>query len=438
MKITGRAGFSFDASFTPPADKSISHRSIFFSSLSNSTVKISNFLFSEDCLTTVKAFQSLGVNIDLIDNKTVEVSGVGLNGLKAPQAELYLGNSGTTTRLIIGLLSAQDFETVLKGDDSLSRRPMARVIQPLKLMGADIRGEDEDNLLPVRIRGVKLKGIEYKLPVASAQVKSALLIAGMYAEGETVIYESFKSRDHTERMLKAFKADINVEDLKIQISSVKQITAQDILIPGDISSAAFFIALCLLLPDSRLVIKNVGLNPTRLGFIDVLKRMGAKIEVVYKVKEEDSAIYESFGDIIVAGSCLKGVDIKEKEIPLMIDELPVLFLIASLAEGETHIEGVSELRVKETDRINSMLVNLKNMGAKMDIDADSIKIKGVKKLKPSSLRTFSDHRTAMVSVIAALVSKGEFSIDDLDCIKISYPDFLLDIQKILGSIKFEN
>jgi len=438
MKITGKSGFSFDTSFIPPADKSISHRSIFFSSLSDSTVKISNFLFSEDCLRTVKAFQSLGVNINIIDDKTVEVSGVGLNGLKAPQTELYLGNSGTTARLMTGLLSAQDFETVLKGDDSLSRRPMNRVIQPLRLMGADIRGEDEDKLLPIRIKGRKLKGIEYKLPVASAQVKSALLIAGMYAEGETVIYEPFKSRDHTERMLKAFQANINVEDLKIEISSVKQITAQDMFIPGDISSAAFFIALCLLFSDSRLIVKNVGLNPTRLGFIDVLKRMGADIEVVYKVKEEDSAIYEPFGDIVVSSSCLRGVNIKENEIPRMIDELPILFLIASLAEGETHIEGVSELRVKETDRINSMLVNLKDMGAKMDIDADNIKIEGVKKLKPSSLRTFSDHRTAMVSVIAALISKGEFSIDDLDCIKISYPDFLLDIQKILGSIKFEN
>ncbi|MDP8233851.1 MAG: 3-phosphoshikimate 1-carboxyvinyltransferase [Candidatus Saelkia tenebricola] len=434
MKITGKSGLSFDSYYSPPADKSISHRSVFFSSLSSNAVKIRNFLFSEDCLSTVKAFQALGVNIDLIDERSLEVSGVGLKGLKAPLGELYLGNSGTTARLITGLLSAQSFETVLIGDNSLSRRPMARVIQPLRLMGADIRGEDNDNLLPVRIKGGKLKGVEYELPVASAQVKSALLIAGMYAKGKTIIHEPFKSRDHTERMLKAFEADIKIEGLKTEISFVKQITAQDMFIPGDISSAAFFIALCLLSSDSRLVIKNVGLNPTRLGFIDVLKRMGGEIEVVCKVKEEESEIYEPYGDIIVTSSTLNGINVKKEEIPRMIDELPILFLIASLAKGETYIEGVSELRLKETDRINSMLVNLKNMGAEMEVDIDNIKIRGIKRFKSASLCAFSDHRTAMVSIIAALVSKGDFSIDNLDCIKISYPDFLLDVQKILGDI----
>lgn len=432
MIIKHSERISFDFSYSPPPDKSISHRSIFFSALTPDNIMIKNFLFSDDCFRTIEAFRSLGVKIEIKENKNVLVSGVGLNGLKAPSHPIYLGNSGTSARLLIGLLSAQNFESTLTGDDSLSCRPMKRVTQPLRLMGAKIEGREDANYLPVKIRGGRLKSIKYRLPIASAQVKSALLIAGLYARGKTIIEEPFKSRDHTERILKAFGAKIKIQGLKVEIQ-LSKLSGKDISLPGDISSSAYFITLCLLSSDSRLIVKNVGLNPTRLGFIDVLRRMGARIEFVYKIKEEESEIFEPCGDIIVLSSDLKGTKVYKHEIPKLIDELPILFLLASLAKGETYIEGAEELRVKETDRINSMFRNLNNMGAKIKVKNDDIMITGVKKLKSAQLMSFSDHRTAMAALISAIFACGSSTLDDIDCIKISYPDFLNDLKNVLGS-----
>lgn len=440
MKIRKRSNFlSFDAVYFPPGDKSISHRSIFFSALCENKIQIENFLFSDDCLKTIQAFQNLGVNIEWNEEGPLTLQGVGLDGLKAPARPLYLGNSGTTARLLLGLLSAQNFESLLEGDSSLSSRPMKRVTYPLRLMGAKIEGREDANYLPIRIKGGRLKGIEYALPVASAQVKSALLLAGMYAEGKTAVIEKYKSRDHSERFLRAFGADIYVEGLRVEIRPGRQISGRNLFVPGDISSAAYFIALSLLAKDSRLVVKDVGLNPTRLGFIRAIEKMGASLEIVCKVAEEESAIFEPYGDIIVESSRLKGIEIKREEIPSLIDELPILFLLASLSKGETHIQGASELRVKETDRINSMLVNLRRMGVRMETEGDDIFIEGREELKPAALESFSDHRTAMVMTIAGIFAQGESTLDEVECIRISYPNFLQDLEKILGSrVEFEN
>ncbi len=439
MKINSRTdNISFNTSYMPPGDKSISHRSIFFSALSENVVKIKNFLTSYDCSMTVDVFKGLGVRISQIGT-LLEINGVGLGGLKKPNIALYAGNSGTTARLLIGLLAAQEFESAIKGDESLSQRPMKRILDPLRMMGASMEGREGGNFLPIAIKGQKLHAIEYCLPIASAQVKSALLIAGLYAEGETSIREPFKSRDHSERILRAFGVDICIEGLSVKVSKPKRIFACDINVPGDISSAAFFIALALLSNESRLIIKNVGLNPTRMGLINILKRMNAKIETIIRIKEEASEIYEPCGDIIVKSSVLKATEIRKDEIPLLIDELPLIFLLSSLSKGRTFIEGVSELRFKETDRINSMLVNLKNMGAEIEVLEDNVIINGVDALKAARFKSFSDHRTAMVSIIAAIIAGGKSHIDSTECINISYPGFLNDLKLILGSmIEFEN
>ncbi|HEO63744.1 MAG TPA: 3-phosphoshikimate 1-carboxyvinyltransferase, partial [Candidatus Omnitrophica bacterium] len=404
---------------------------IFFSSLSENIVRIDNFLFSDDCLRTVEAFIGLGIEINC-SGRFVTVTGRGLKGLTKPSGNIYAGNSGTTARLMLGLLSAQNFRAVISGDDSLSERPMRRVTEPLKEMGADFKGRDGANLLPIEVKGSNLRPVDYRLVVASAQVKSAVLIAGMYADGITTVRQDYKTRDHTERMLKAFGAPVSITDSGVSISKTDYLNVVNFAVPGDISSAAFLIALCLLSHKAKITVHNVGINPTRIGFINVLKRMGAEIDLNIVLKESDSAIGEPSADITVVSSKLKGTTIRKAEIPILIDELPILFLIFALAEGTSYIEHVSELKVKETDRVNSVLGNLRRMGADVEIIGEDVKITGVEKLKAGELLSFSDHRTAMVNVIAAVFAQGSSCIDDTECINISYPGFLTELKSILS------
>jgi len=434
-----------------PGDKSISHRAVMLSSIAEGTTEIENFLFCEDCLATVNAFRQMGVRIiaerraprtaNLRGRQNAErkiiVYGKGLRGLKKPDNPLYLGNSGTSMRLLAGILSGQNFSAKLEGDSSLSKRPMQRIIIPLKLMGADIKGKN--GYPPLTIKGKKeLKAIRYKIPVASAQVKSAILLAGLYAEGETEVTEIAKTRDHSERMLRLFGADIKTRGLKCRIKPSPLSSPGKIKIPGDISSAAFFIIGATILPGSHLVLKNVGLNPTRTGIIDVLKRMGGDIKTGNGERETGNGKYnfmpaarnplpatcfEPVGDIIVQASQLKGIEIKGKIIPRLIDEIPVLMVAACFAKGETRIKDIGELRKKEVDRIYSLCYNLKKMGAKIKEKEKEVIIKGVQSLKGERLNSFGDHRTAMALAIAGLKAEGRTIIENSDCIKTSFPDF---------------
>jgi len=402
---------------TLPGDKSISHRAVMIGSISEGTTRIENFLNAEDCLSTVDAFKKMGVRIGQ-DGDMLSVEGAGLKGLKKPVSPLYLGNSGTTMRLLLGILAGQDFECTLSGDESLSRRPMGRVTGPLRQIGADISGRDDANLPPLNIRGGRLRGIDHSSPIASAQVKSSILLAGLYADGITSVTEPFKSRDHTERMLKLFGADISVDGLKVSIKKSDGLKGKDLDVPGDISSAAFFIVAALLGRDSDLTIRNVGLNKTRAGIIDILRRMGAKIEVI---NERDD--WEPVCDLAVRSGRLKATTVDRSEVPRSIDELPVLMVAAVFAEGRSIIRGAGELRVKETDRISSLQQNLNKMGAKISSKGDDVMIEGTGLLHNAKLSSFGDHRTAMAISIAARFCARESTIDDISCVDISFPEF---------------
>ncbi len=402
----------------PPGDKSISHRSVMLASLADGKSVIENFLDADDCLSTVNSFKSMGVDVN-ISEKFITINGVGLNGLRSPKEPLYLGNSGTTMRLLSGILSAQNFETILMGDESLQSRPMDRIIKPLGLMGASIKGNGKRQTAPLTIMGSKLHGIEFEEVYGSAQVKSSILLAGMYADGKTIVHETKISRDHTERMLKLFNAPFKKENNICTIKTTEYLNAKSFLIPGDISSASFFIVAAILLKNSELIVKNVGLNPTRLGFITVLKKMGANIDI--RIKNDD---FEPTGNIIARSSSLKGIKIEKSIIPLLIDELPIIMVAASYAEGETVIQGAQELRVKETDRIKSMSEGLNSIGAKTKETEDGLIIQGCSKTKgKASVDSYDDHRTAMSLAIAALNSDDEVNISNTRCVSISYPKF---------------
>ena len=436
--LNGRASFL--------GDKSIAHRAIILSAISPSITIIKNFPDNQDCLSTIKAFQKLGVKIFLKKNDietkslTVIVSGAGLFGLKAPKKPIYVGDSGTTLRIILGILSGQNFSARLIAGKSLSKRPMLRVTAPLRLMGADIKSQghqvtrSQEEFAPIIIRGSKLKAIEYKMPVASAQVKSALLLAGLYAKGTTKVIDKFKTRDHTEHMLKLFNANIKVKGSNIKIQGNKNLVSpKKIFIPGDISSASFFIILALISKKAKLVLENISLNPTRSGVIKVLKRMGAKIKHLapntYNLK------YEPMGDILVASSKLKATIVKKNEIPALIDELPILMVAACLAKGKTTFKGIQELRLKETDRIKSMSENLIKMGADISLikkgKSEDIVIHGIREFKAANLKSFGDHRTAMSLIVAGLVAKGKSRIDDISCINKSFPDFISLVKRVV-------
>ena len=419
-----------------PGDKSIAHRALIVSALASGVTVIKNFPIHDDSLATLNALVALGVKISRRNN-LVFVSGRGKYGLSKPRKSIFVNNSGTTLRLLLGLLSGQDFKTKLIAGKYLSLRPMSRVNIPLRLMGAliDARKKGPQEYSPITICGNNLKGISYTLPVASAQVKSAILLAGLSAKGKTRLIEQTVTRDHTERMLKAYGAKIMVEKNKIILDPEKDLVSPgEVYIPGDISSAAFFIVLAAISPNAKIIIERVSLNPGRLGLIKVLKRMQAKVKLVsirnYKIKS-----YEPFGDIIVNSSRLKGTVINSKEIPSLIDELPVLMVAACFAQGVTRIRSVGELRVKETDRINSMLMNLSRMGADIHLiktgSREDIIIHGPCVLHGARLKSFGDHRTAMSMVVAALVAQGESRIDDRDCINKSFPGFLATLNKLI-------
>ncbi|MDH5203484.1 MAG: 3-phosphoshikimate 1-carboxyvinyltransferase, partial [Nitrospirota bacterium] len=393
----------FKGKFSPPPDKSISHRAVIFSSLSKGKSVIKNFLRSEDTMRTLNAFRTLGVNIEDKGNDLI-IKGNGMYTLKEPLNVIDCGNSGTTIRLLSGVLSGNPFFSVLTGDESLRKRPMARVINPLRQMGAEILARDENRYPPIAIKGRALHAIKYTMPVASAQVKSALLLAGLYADGETEITEPVKSRDHTERMLPAFGAEITVDGLRIIIKGGTELDAIDIHVPGDFSSAAFFLAAALLMRDSDVTIKDVGINPTRIGFISVLKEMGAVIEII----NIRSAYIEPVADIHCRGGAeLKAITIEKDQIPAMIDEFPILCVAATQATGITTIRGAEELRVKESDRIKTMVNELRKMGAEIEEFEDGLSIRGKAGLKGAVVESYGDHRVAMAMAIAALIADGK-------------------------------
>ncbi len=418
-----------------PGDKSIAHRSIIISAISRGLTKIENFPANKDCLSTIKAFKKLGVKITKISS-TVTVNGAGLLGLKKPKGPVLAGDSGTTLRLLLGILAGQNFKTKVVAGPSLSQRPMLRVTKPLRMMGAQIkarvekRGSKIEEYPPITIRGGNLKAITYEMPVASAQVKSAILLAGLYTRGATKVIEPIKTRDHTERMLKLFKADLKVRQNTIVIKGDRELVSPGVLtIPGDISSAAFFIVLAAIIPDSKVLMRNVSLNPSRTGIIKVLKRMGADITVNSSQLTVHSG--EPIGDIVVRSSKLKGTTVKKEEIPSLIDELPILMVAACFAKGKTVFEGVGELRVKETDRIRSLSSNLRKMGVDIRVDStEKVIIRGLKQLKGARVKSFGDHRTAMSMVVAGLAAIGRTYIDDISCINKSFPGFL----KFLGTL----
>ena len=400
-----------------PGDKSISHRAVMFGAISQGTTQIENFLSGADCLSTIACFEKMGIKIERKEN-TVTVHGKGLHGLKAPEGELDCGNSGTTMRLMSGILAAQDFDSVMTGDASLRKRPMRRVTDPLGLMGASI--ETTDGCAPLHVHAAHLKGIEFYSPVASAQVKSALLLAGLYADGITKVKEPALSRNHTELMLKSFGAEIesDTENLVATVKPAKELYGTKIVVPGDISSAAYAMVAGLIVPGSEILLENVGINPTRCGIIEVLKKMGGNIELLNVRGEGEKA-----ADILVRYSMLHGVKIEGAIIPTLIDELPVIAIAAAAAEGTTVIADASELRVKESDRIETVTQNLRAMGGDITPTEDGMIIKGGAALRGALIKTQEDHRIAMSFTVAGLIADGETEIDDPGCAVISYPDF---------------
>lgn len=402
-------------------DKSISHRAVMLGSLADGTTEISGFLQGADCLSTIDCFRNMGIDIDL-KGENVIVKGNGLNGLKAPEKMLYTGNSGTTTRLLCGILAGQSFDSSVTGDASIQKRPMKRVIEPLSLMGAHI----ENEYCPLYIKGSPLHGIDYTMPVASAQVKTAIILAGLYAEGKTIIHETEKSRDHTELMLGAMGANISVSGLDITVNKTASLSAVKADVPGDISSAAFFMVLGLILPNSEITVTNVGINPTRTGIIDVLKEMGADI----KLENIHSSAGESVADITIRSSQLHGTVIDGDIIPRLIDELPIIAVAAVFADGETVIKDAQELKVKETNRIRAVTDEFSKCGIDITETDDGMIIKGGKPIHGADFRTYGDHRMAMCLTVLAQLADGESTIDDSDCACVSYPTFFDDFYKL--------
>ncbi len=408
-----------------PGDKSISHRSVMFGALSQGLTEVENFLTGADCLSTISCFRQMG--IDIVQNgPTVKIYGKGLHGLTAPEETLDAGNSGTTVRLMSGILSGQPFRSVITGDDSIQKRPMKRIMTPLTMMNAGISSIYNNGCAPLEINGGSLRGIHYKSPVASAQVKSCVLLAGLYADGITRVTEPVVSRNHSELMLRYFGADVSCEETTVSISPQPHLTGQKINVPGDISSAAYFIAAALLVPDSEVLIRNVGINPTRDGMLRVCKAMGADITVV----KEDHSGAEPCADLLVRSSSLKGTVIEGEIIPTLIDEIPVIAVMAAFADGTTIIRDAAELKVKESDRIAVMTDNLTRIGCDVTATEDGMIIRGGRELCGASIDTKKDHRIAMSFAVAALACGGEMDIRDADCVNISYPGFYEDLGRL--------
>ena len=431
MELAGIQGLKGTVSV--PGDKSISHRCIMFGSIANGTTEIHNFLKGADCLATIRCFQSMGINIEETDH-TITVHGKGLHGLSAPLNILDVGNSGTTTRLLSGILAGQKFESKLSGDESLNSRPMKRIIEPLTMMGANISSILRNGCAPLYIAPGNLHGIHYDSPVSSAQVKSCILLAGLYAEGETSVTEPSLSRNHTELMLKEFGADIRTlhslsgTEATAYIKPYPKLYGQKIVVPGDISSAAYFIAAGLIVPDSEILIEHVGINPTRSGILKVCEDMGGDITLL----NERCEAGEKIADILVRTSSLHGITIEGDIIPTLIDEIPIIAVMAAVADGTTVIKDAAELKVKETDRIETVTDNLKAMGCNVTPTEDGMIITGGT-LHGASIHTLLDHRIAMAFSIAALVADGTTKILDSKCVDVSYPTFYDTFEQLLES-----
>ncbi|WP_248035331.1 3-phosphoshikimate 1-carboxyvinyltransferase [Streptococcus sp. oral taxon 431] len=415
-----------NGSIRVPGDKSISHRSIIFGSLAEGETKVYDILRGEDVLSTMQVFRDLGVEIEDKDG-VVTIQGVGIDGLKAPKDALDMGNSGTSIRLISGVLAGTDFEVEMFGDDSLSKRPMDRVTLPLKKMGVSISGQTERDLPPLHLKGTKnLTPIHYELPIASAQVKSALIFAALQAQGQSVIIEKECTRNHTEDMLRQFGGDLSVDGKKITVQGPQKLSGQKVVVPGDISSAAFWLVAGLIVPNSHVVLKNVGINETRTGIIDVIRAMGGKLEIT------DIDPIAKSATLTVETSDLKGTEIGGALIPRLIDELPIIALLATQAQGQTVIKDAEELKVKETDRIQVVADALNSMGAAITPTADGMIIEGKSALHGARVNTFGDHRIGMMTAIAALlVADGEVELDRAEAINTSYPSFFDDLETLI-------
>lgn len=409
-----------------PGDKSISHRAIMLGSIAKGRTAIKGFLDGEDCLRTIEIFKKLGVSIER-NGTDVLIDSPGMDNWKTPTEELYAGNSGTTARLMLGILAGSAVTSTLTGDESLSRRPMKRVTTPLASMGASVSGNEGGEFLPLTIVGSKLEGIDYQMPVASAQVKSAVLFAGLNAIGETVVRETTVSRDHTEQMLKQFGAKLEQEGNTVRIQAGQALEGTEVTVPGDISSAAFFMAAAAMVEDSEVEFVDVGLNPTRTGIIQVLRQMGAGVKILEKHGETG----EPYGVVKVTHARLVGTEISGDIIPTLIDELPIIALMATQAAGKTIIKDAAELRVKETDRIAAVTDELTKLGAKVEATEDGMIIEGPTPLSGGQLKSYGDHRIGMMAAVAALVSDGPIHIEDPSCISISYPSFFEHLSQLV-------
>ena len=423
--ITIKPAASVKGEITVPGDKSISHRSIMLGAIANGITTVRGFLRGGDNMATMGAFRSMGIQID-DDGETVVIHGKGLHGLSEPNDVIDCGNSGTTIRLITGLLAGQSFFTVVTGDQYLRKRPMKRVVEPLTRMGARILGRKQCTLAPLAISGGALNAIGYESPVSSAQVKSAIMLAGLYADGDTSVREPTLSRDHSERMFRLFGASLEVFNSGVTVKGGVELQGQDITVPGDISSATFFMVAALITPGSELLIRNVGVNPTRTGAIDILRAMGGNIELL----NQRELSGEPVADILVSSSRLKGCAIAGSVVPRAIDEFPAICVAAACAEGITTIREAKELRVKETDRISAMATNLRALGVPVEECEDGMTVTGMESLASGSVDSFGDHRIAMSLAVAALVTKDGISITDTGCVATSFPTFFALLDKV--------
>lgn len=432
MDLRIQETLKLEGTITVPGDKSISHRAVMLGALAQGTTEVSGFLMGEDCLSTIACFRKLGISIELTEGK-VRIHGKGLDGLEESGDVLDVGNSGTTIRLLTGILAGQSFTTFLTGDSSIRKRPMGRITQPLICMGAEIMGRKNATLAPLAIKGGKLKKLEYSTPVASAQVKSALLLAGLYADGWTEVTEPAKSRNHTELMLRAFGAQVEEGENTARVKGRPTLLGRQIKVPSDISSAAFFLAAGAIVPEGALTIRNVGLNPTRSGIIDILSQMGAKITVINKANLDG----EITGDVRVESSSLKGISIGGAMIPRLIDEIPVIAVLAACASGVTEIRDAEELKVKESNRLTAIAKELTKMGARIEELPDGLKIFGGKALKGATCASYHDHRIAMALAVAGLKAHGETVINNADIVNVSFPKFAASLESIGALVRVD-
>lgn len=426
QKIVQLQNQSLKGTITVPGDKSISHRSIMFGSMAKGKTTVTGFLPGEDCLRTIEAFKQMGVKIEQ-QGTDVTIESEGMDAFQEPMDILYMGNSGTTTRLLLGLLAGSHVHAVLSGDESIAKRPMKRVINPLREMGAHITGREDGQFTPIAVKGTILQAIDYTLPVASAQVKSAVLLAGLNAEGTTIVREKEATRDHTELMLRQFGVNIDTTDGVISLAGGQKLTASHVAVPGDISSAAFFLVAGAITKGSEITLENVGLNKTRTGIVEVLEAMGANLEI----QPYDHEHAEPAGRIIIRTSQLTGTTIGGDLIPRLIDEIPIIALLATQAEGTTIIRDAEELKVKETNRLDAVVAELSKLGANITATEDGMIIEGPTQLHGAALKTYGDHRMGMMNAIAALITDGAVTLDDADCIAVSYPTFFEDLDSLM-------